>query len=353
MAITYIMLTLSVACIPVLPNLALLYTCAALFGFGSAVFVCAFPIWLMEMWNSRARQWLQVNDCSFGIGSIMTTIILKPFLVGELADNNINNSPDQVVSGADRQSRLWLPVLIICLAILPIPISSVVMYFVRPYRAQDYQTLVTSKDINNDKEEEDNIRKSSQTAEDSSLDIPDTTTTTTTTTTTPTTIKLFDRPETPRPTIIIIFALWFTIYSIFETMFLKFAVTYYQYSPKHLSAPAAAEIQWISTAVYTTFRGLNAFIGLKVSVYWMLCYHYVLLAIGSVMFLVSLYYTAINNDSLLWAASLIIYWGFSAMFSGILAYAQQYMTLTDRTSTVFVMFRGVLTLATNYTIVAK
>ena len=154
-------------------------------------------------------------------------------------------------------------------------------------------------------------------------------------------VKLFDRPETPRKIMRVLFAIWYTMYVIFETMFLKFAVTWFQYCPLKLPAQEAAHIFAISTAVYTTFRGLNVFIGLKLSIRTMLSYHYVILIVGTILLIVGQ-----NILSVLWVASIILCWGFSAMFAGIYTFTGQQLTMTNQLNTFFLMIRGLFTLFT-------
>ena len=114
------------------PKLWLLYFCGFLFGFGSSAYVSASTVWTMDMWGRNSRPFLQTNDFSFAVGSILCTIILKPYLVGDLSINspstnqtslfNLNNTfQDQVTdpNDIDRRSRLMWPVLIIGFCILP------------------------------------------------------------------------------------------------------------------------------------------------------------------------------------------------------------------------------------------
>lgn len=153
--------------------------------------------------------------------------------------------------------------------------------------------------------------------------------------------KLFDRPETPTKIIRVLYAFWYTLYVIFETVFFKFAVTYFQYCPQRLTAQKAAEVFSISSAVYTAFRGVNILIGLKVKRFYILSYHYGFLIIGMALQIVGQY-----NYIVLWTSSIVLCFGFSAMFAGIFAFTGQYLTLTDRLSTFFTLIRGLFTLFT-------
>ena len=186
-----------------------------------------------------------------------------------------------------------------------VSISSFVMYFIKPYKTQEIQTKEISEELKTE------------------------------------TTKLFDRPDTPRKTMRILCAFWYTFYVIFETVFLKFAVTYFQYCPQKLTAQTGAQIFWISSAVYTAFRGINVVIGLKLKMFYILIYHYIILIIGIILLIIGQY-----NLHFLWTGSIVLCWGFSAMFAGLFAFVGEYLTLTDSVSTVFVLIRGLFTLFT-------
>ena len=121
--ITYSMLTIACAVLPLLPNLWLLYVCAFIFGFGSSIQVCGYTVWLIEMWKEKSGPILQVSDFGFGIGSILCTVILKPYLVGEINAethiNQISNTTVTQIPDIDRRERLMLPTLLIGVCILP------------------------------------------------------------------------------------------------------------------------------------------------------------------------------------------------------------------------------------------
>ena len=154
-------------------------------------------------------------------------------------------------------------------------------------------------------------------------------------------IKLFDRPETPRRNIRLLCALWYSTYLVFENMFLKFAVTYMQYSPGRLSAPDAAEIYSVATSVFTAFSGINILITMKVRTINILYYSNAILIVGMVM-LVFAHYSII----LLWMSSVVLCAGFASMYASIYAYTGELMTFTDNLSTLFIVVRSALTLVT-------
>lgn len=154
-------------------------------------------------------------------------------------------------------------------------------------------------------------------------------------------VKLFDRPETPRKLIRLLCALWYSAYVIFETVFLKFAVTYFQYCPLQLSAQKAAELFSICTAVFTGVRGVNVFVALKMKMIHMIYYHYAILVVGVLLLAFGQY-----NITLLTVASVVLCCGFASMFAGIFSFTGEQMTVTNELSTVFILIRALFTLIT-------
>lgn len=137
MAIIFILLAISCAVIPLLPNLWLLYVCAFVGGVCSSVISCAYTVWMIEMWKSKSGNLLQISEFGFGIGSILAPVIMKPFLIGEVGaghqdsdklyaayvnEHNMfaeDSGAEMDISPTDRRSRLMWPTLITGACILP------------------------------------------------------------------------------------------------------------------------------------------------------------------------------------------------------------------------------------------
>ena len=114
----------------------------------------------------------------------------------------------------------------------------------------------------------------------------------------------------------IILAFWFTFYVLSETMFLKFAITYYQYCPHQLTAEEAARLFSYSTISYSVFRFLNVFASMKLTINTIIKIHYVVLVVGMILMIVAHF-----NYIALWVSGPIIMWGFAPMFAGTYTFA--------------------------------
>ncbi|CAG2165619.1 unnamed protein product [Oppiella nova] len=149
-----------------------------------------------------------IHSVSFGIGSVLYTQALKPYLVGEVDnefknetmvfDNELRINENDVI---DRRSRLMFPIFLIgaCIIIKP-GISGKITF-----------------------------------------------------------LELFNAKDTPRAWIALLFALTVSLYAIYEAVFMKLGSLTGQYSPLRLSAESATNIYSTSIAIYSAGLVINIF----------------------------------------------------------------------------------------------
>ena len=73
-------MAITLALVPHAPNLGALYGCAIGIGFGSGVLNTIINVWIIEMWKEKSPPILQLPGLTFGIGTILSPNIIKPFL---------------------------------------------------------------------------------------------------------------------------------------------------------------------------------------------------------------------------------------------------------------------------------
>ncbi|CAG2115833.1 unnamed protein product, partial [Medioppia subpectinata] len=321
LALFFTALTIASAVIPLSPYLWVLYICAFVIGIGSSVYAVFSTVWMIELWRDSRVPIIQMYEVCFGIGSVISTAAMKPYLIGETSAQNQTTYSDteliiDVNDVIDRRSRLMIPTLIIGGCIITVPLALFIMHFIKPYKEPKVKNEDNSEDTTEDEKDNQNIKIN---------------------------VKLFDRKETPRKTTRLLFALFFTFYIIFETIFLKFSQTYFQYSPLRLTAQKATEIYTVAITVYTVGLVLNIFYPIKFKIRTILASHYVIIIIGAILLI-----PARTSVTTLWAASVTMCLGFSGMFAGIYAFTEQHMNFTTKLNSVFVLFRGVFTLITPF-----
>lgn len=76
-----VVLAITLACVPHSPNLGSLYACAIGIGVGSGVLNTIINVWIIEMWREKSPSVLQIPGLTFGVGTILAPLIIKPFLV--------------------------------------------------------------------------------------------------------------------------------------------------------------------------------------------------------------------------------------------------------------------------------
>ncbi|XP_054162131.1 uncharacterized protein LOC128960085 [Oppia nitens] len=320
-SVFFILLTIASASIPLVPEVWVLFVCAFVLGFSSSVFSCSTCVWVIELWRNTKVPIVQIMEMGFSIGNVLCIVSMKPYLVGEQKtgsnggtnnDDNLEIDIDQVY---DRRQRLMFPTLVIGGCITIIPVLMLLMYFISPYKQP--------KEKSDDEETEDDR---DSTADDSSA---------------ASVVKIFDRKEAPRKTIRVIFCVFFGLYVIFETVYMKFMVTYLQYSPLKLTAGEAASMYSVSTIVQTVGMTLNIFYQYKFKIRTILNCHFALIIVGTILLI-----PGQTNIYCQWAACVLMPLGFSAMFGGIMWLAEHYMNITNVLNSMFRLSKGILCLIT-------
>ncbi|CAG2173892.1 unnamed protein product, partial [Oppiella nova] len=80
LAVFLVIMAIGTAFIPHSSNLYILYTCAIGLGMGSGIINCVVNVWIIEMWLQKSAPVLQIPGLTYGLGSIVTPLLLKPFL---------------------------------------------------------------------------------------------------------------------------------------------------------------------------------------------------------------------------------------------------------------------------------
>jgi MFS family permease len=117
---------ITTALVPHSPNLWTLYSCFVLNGMSSGVWDNAINVWLIEIWQQKSSPVLQLSHFLFGVGSIISPLIDKPYLTGEqdldlmnqtyILDSNLtiinNNKILFIIDESERKSKHQIPFLI-------------------------------------------------------------------------------------------------------------------------------------------------------------------------------------------------------------------------------------------------
>ncbi|OTF70260.1 Sodium-dependent glucose transporter-like protein, partial [Euroglyphus maynei] len=127
--------------IPQMPNIAMFYLAAFGSGFGLGTFNAVCTTWLMEMWHGkRLSSVLQAGQFMYGLGSIFSPIMVKPFIHG----NNSNSTTNQTFSIDTRRNDLTTPFSISGALEFAVGASIFALFFLYRYRKDD-----TSSDMAN------------------------------------------------------------------------------------------------------------------------------------------------------------------------------------------------------------
>ena len=111
-----------------------------LFGLGSGAWDSGNSMWLIEMWGEQVPALLHLQQMMYGIGTIISPLVISPFLVGDLSNktdtttvnttgapdlttilsiinttisqSNNNTSDDDINYSVDRRANLRVPFIV-------------------------------------------------------------------------------------------------------------------------------------------------------------------------------------------------------------------------------------------------
>lgn len=118
MALFFIVICCLSAVTPLLEKLWMLYFFALLFGIGSSITVSGYIVWTIDLWKEKSAPVLQTNSLGFGIGSVLCTTIIGPYLTGDVrpSDTVIHSNGNNVshLLPIERRDKLVYPSIILC-----------------------------------------------------------------------------------------------------------------------------------------------------------------------------------------------------------------------------------------------
>ncbi|XP_054152657.1 sodium-dependent glucose transporter 1A-like [Oppia nitens] len=345
-SILFILTGLSSAAIPVSPNLYIVYLCFWMCGVSGGVWNSTINVWIIEMWTNRSASVLQFIQFGYGFGTILSPLILRPFLrggqgghgggggVGLVVNETMNVTNFTVYSNLtditdnsdnDRVGNLWKPFVIIGCIQLISPIALLIMFLVKRYESP---LTVATKSHN----------KSDRPIDSSTVSCNTTTTTTTTD------VKLFDLEAAPRRLAILLLSLLLAAYTLIEFTLFDFGATYLQYTQAGITAPVAAQIMSTVSLAYTIGRAASVLVSLKLMPQYMIVGHISLLYLS--LGVIQMY--GQYSQPVLWTAFVCLGYGLSALFPAMFAYFEQYIQITNPMGTSAALMCGLANLFNPY-----
>ncbi|CAG2117121.1 unnamed protein product, partial [Medioppia subpectinata] len=327
-----IAMAIGTAFIPHSPNLYVLYVCAIALGMGSGIINCVINVWIIEMWLQKSAPILQIPGLTFGLGTILSPLLLKPFLrdkytgpdvttiavpvVVSTPDDDLVTYPYNESYEEDRRSHLKTPFLILGVIQIVFPILLTLMFVFKRYRNKSDSTPGANTPI---VEEKGDQQVKDPTLKESNLDGPQ--------------WRLFDRYPKYRWPALLLFGTLVGAFNLVESSYYTFASTYFQYCPLGISPKKATDVITAFTAPYTVFRGLSIFIAIKLSPKLMLIIHFAICIIG----LICLVFGR-SNMTMLWVANVFMGVGISAIMQSIFAFVGANVRMTDMVGTLMTVF---------------
>ncbi|XP_054161856.1 sodium-dependent glucose transporter 1A-like isoform X2 [Oppia nitens] len=305
-----VLMSLSTLLIPFSQRLWHLYYYNYAFGVASGAWLNIKNVWTIELWNHRSAAPLQLSSLMYGLGTVLGPLIADPYLTGHNNNNTItttiittNGTLVVVDVEEDRLHKIRSPFVICAIIELIGPILLIIMYFLRKYEKTDdnYEEIDDQRDID---------RKASVTG-----------------------IRHL------RPALIALVAVFLAFHMSSEQITQQFGATYFQDIPLKLTASQSAELVSAMAVADTVGLAVSVFIANIVSPHYMLSYHLFIIFVAlNILFL---------NESaqwLLYAGSLSLAYGYSAVYPSVFALISRYIDVTDSVCTIFIISSVLLNL---------
>lgn len=290
-----------------------LFLAITLNGIGGGTWDSNNNVWIVEMWPAINAPLIQASQFFYGLGTIVGPIIVSPYVHGENA-NSTNATTTNVTNWTpdERKDQLTLPFGLTGAIQIVVPIIFFLLFFIRPYeKSTEFQEVVTT----------DSPRTISETP---------------------------DRLHIPlRPLKLLLMALCLATYDAAEIAYFYFSPTMFQFMTDGvaMSAEDAAHVLSVLSAAYTAGRLVTAFVAIKLKPDVIISYHFLIIIAGHLVLLMGR-----HQVQYIYVGTVILGFGFSAMWPAILAFTDRYLALTNRVGSLLFFFAGVISLFTPFII---
>ncbi|CAG2102988.1 unnamed protein product [Medioppia subpectinata] len=318
--------------IPFCPNIWLLYLCSFIVVMGIGAYDSSTSVWIIELWADKSALWLQISGFMFGVGCIVSPMIIKPYLTGDLSRGVGSAAADPLVSinstfvdnindSVDRRALIQVPYMLVGAICAIGPVLFLIMHLVKQYHVP--MDRVTQQPIEN--------------KHDHLADKPEGELTTSS--------SMVALSPTMRVIIIALIAVSMCLYCGMEQVYFGYSATYYQYLAISLSAKQSADLMIALTTVYTLGRLLAAYMASKLSPEAILAIHYAIIGLS-----LGILYFGQTSIIAIWIGNALIGLGLSALWSAYLSLGEKFITLNNRITAIFSIAAGLLGLVSPFVI---
>ncbi|OTF79734.1 hypothetical protein BLA29_005511, partial [Euroglyphus maynei] len=268
-----------------------LFIATLIIGIGSGSWESSNTVWLIEMWPKHQASVMQIQQFMYGVGSIISPSMLAPFVHGIANETEVNVE--------SRKSSLIIPFMSIGALQLIVPIIMFAMFFFRRYKKIDRPSSI----VLYSKNDEENVTKTCNSVKYRN-------------------VKL------------ILIGLMLAAYMGAEMAYNDYSDTMFQYwQPDHLTGTESATVMACLCTGCTIGSLITAIISLRVKPNIIIAYHFAITMVA-----LSLLYVGRKIQIIIYVSNVMMGYGFSAIWPGIMAFTERHLKLTDRASSMIFFF---------------
>ena len=149
-------------------------------------------------------------------------------------------------------------------------------------------------------------------------------------------VKLFDNCGTRvRLLVIVLAAIALSAINSLELVYFNFGATFFQYIRAGFTAPEAATVSSAMAITYTCSQVINFLLAFRINTNRLIVFHYVI----TVAAIVALVF-AQNSQLAIWILAILVGYGFSLIYPGVLAFVNTKVNISNRVGTIIWFIAG-------------
>ncbi|KAG4076474.1 hypothetical protein HA402_005917 [Bradysia odoriphaga] len=309
-------MTMSMYMAPYCPDKSMFFVSGGILGFSTGLYDSAQMVWMIEIWQHKAGPFIQAQSLFYGIGSIIPSVLIAPFLQKY---DHLNVGLNRTDSSPVETSTLHIPFLMIgALDSLALVFQLFLFTFHRyhtppMYANENFEMIDDAKNVSPpiDPELKDKNVSINQQENVTSMGV-----------------------SSRKIKLVAIIVLFLGVYTGMEVSTMQFLPTFGQYSDLKMTESASSYVLTGLIGMSCIGRLIGAIIIVKVRPELLIFINFILVLAGNLILLIW------SNDSLpmFWLGSMILGMGFSTIFPGFCAFMEKYLVFTTSVASSVLVF---------------
>ncbi|XP_037036783.1 sodium-dependent glucose transporter 1-like [Bradysia coprophila] len=309
-------MTMSMYMTPYCPDKSMFFVSGGILGFSTGFYDSAQMVWMIEIWQNKAGPFIQAQSLFYGIGSIIPSVLIAPFLQKY---DHFNVGLNRTDSSPVETSTLHIPFLMIgALDSLALAFQLFLFTFYRyhtppMYANENFEMIDDAKNVPSQIEPELKDKNASINQQENVAAMG---------------------VSSRKIKLVAVTVLFLGVYQAMEVSTMQFLPTFGQYSDLKMTESASSYVLTGLIGMSCIGRLIGAIIIIKVRPELIIFINFIFVITGNSILLI----WANDNLPMFWLGSMILGMGFSTIFPGFCAFMEKYLVLTTSIASSVLVF---------------